>query len=71
VDPVFAMKFLYSLSYESQDFLSFQNREVRIFLVQGKESVFEIGIDKNAFLFVAIDVHSKPTGAGKLGSEAE
>ncbi len=70
MDPVFAMEFLYCLSYTSQDFLSFRRRKVWIVLHQGKQGAPEVGINQNAFFLVAIGMHPKPAGARKLSCEA-
>jgi hypothetical protein len=45
MDPVFAMKLLYSLSCASQDFLPFCQRQLQAILNQGEQSASKTGID--------------------------
>lgn len=70
MNPIFAVKLLYCLTYLSQNLLASFSGKFRIALDESKESALEIGIHQHIVFVVAISVHSKPTGILKFRSKA-
>jgi hypothetical protein len=70
VNPIFVVKLLYRLTYLSQNLLASFCGKFGIALDQSKEGALEVGKHQHSFLFVAISVYSKSTGAREFRSKA-